>query len=134
LSLEAADADAAHAFRTHGHWSPGISFEMVRRAMKHSLCCTAHDAGDQVAMARVISDQTTYAYLSDVYVLEDHQGLGIAQIMLRALLDYPDFQGVRRWMLFTRDAHSLYARFGWKPLEYPERAMLLDFPVPEVCS
>lgn len=85
-------------------------------------------------MARVISDQATYAYLTDVYVLEDHQGQGIAQAMLRALLDYPGLQGLGRWMLFTRDAHSLYARFGWKPMEHPERAMLLDFPVPEVSS
>ena len=83
-------------------------------------------------MARVVSDLATFAYLSDVYVLEDHQGQGIAQAMMSALFDYPDLRGLRRWMLFTRDAHSLYARYGWEPLEHPERAMLLDLP--EACS
>lgn len=130
LSFDPADANAAaaHAFLARSYWSPGISFETVRRAMQHSLCCTVHDAGGQVAMARVISDLATFAYLTDVYVLEDHQGQGIAQAMLRALLRHPDLQGLGRWTLFTRDAHSLYARFGWKAMEHPERAMLLDFP------
>jgi GNAT superfamily N-acetyltransferase len=79
-------------------------------------------------MARVISDRATFAYLADVYVLEDHQGCGLAQAMLAALHDHSELQGLRRWMLFTRDAHSLYARFGWEPLAHPERAMLRNFP------
>ena len=79
-------------------------------------------------MARVISDRATFAYLADVYVLEEHGRQGLAQAMLAALHAHPDLQGLRRWMLFTRDAHSLYARFGWEPLEHPERAMLRSFP------
>ncbi|MDG2002206.1 MAG: GNAT family N-acetyltransferase [Novosphingobium sp.] len=134
MSFDLADADAvaAHDFLTRSYWSPGISLETVRRGMEHSVCCTVHTAAGQVAMARVVSDLATFAYLSDVYVLEDHQGQGIAQAMMSALFDYPDLRGLRRWMLFTRDAHSLYARYGWEPLEHPERAMLLDLP--EACS
>lgn len=130
LSFDQADADpvAAHAYLTRSYWSPGIPLETVRRAMAHSLCCTVHDANGQVGLARVITDYATHAYLSDVYVLEEHQGKGIAQAMLAALLAHPELQGLRRWLLFTRDAHSLYARFGWKRLHEPERAMLLDFP------
>jgi GNAT superfamily N-acetyltransferase len=130
LSFDLADADAAaaHAYLTRSYWSPGIPLETVRRAMAHSLCCSVHDAGGQVAMARVITDYATHAYVADVYVLEDHQGKGLAQAMMAAVKAHPELQGLRRWMLFTRDAHTLYARFGFEPLAHPERAMLLDSP------
>lgn len=123
-----ADPVAAHAFLTNSYWSPGISVETVRKAMKHSLCCTVHHAAAQIAMARLLTDYATHAYVSDVYVLDDHRGQGIAKAMLAAVLAHPDLQGLKHWMLFTRDAHSLYERFGWKPLANPERAMLLEFP------
>lgn len=122
------DAIAAHTYLTRSYWSPGIALDVVERALAHSLCCTVHASAGQVGLARVISDRATFAYLSDIYVLEEHQGKGIAKAMLEALAAHPDLQGLRRWLLFTRDAHSLYARFGWKPLNHPERAMLLDFP------
>jgi GNAT superfamily N-acetyltransferase len=76
----------------------------------------------------VITDYATHAYVSDVYVLEEHQGRGLAQAMIAALKAHPELQSLHRWLLFTRDAHSLYARFGFAPLAHPERAMLLDFP------
>jgi GNAT superfamily N-acetyltransferase len=128
LSFEPVDADpvAAHAFLTRSYWAEGIKLETVTRAMQHSLCFTVHHAGAQVGMARVISDCATYAYLSDVYVLEEHQGRGLAKAMLTAIQAYPDLRGVTLWMLFTRTAQSLYAQFGWQPLAHPERAMLLD--------
>ncbi|MDD3799993.1 MAG: GNAT family N-acetyltransferase [Novosphingobium sp.] len=130
LSFDPADADpaAAHAYLTRSYWAPGIPVETVARALDNSLCCTVHDGGGQVGLARVISDFATFAYLSDVYVLEQHQEQGLAKAMLAALHVHPRLQGLRRWMLFTRDAHSLYAGFGWKALAHPERAMLLDFP------
>ncbi|MEO7247107.1 MAG: GNAT family N-acetyltransferase [Novosphingobium sp.] len=130
LSLDGQDADpgAAHAYLTRSYWSPGIPLETVRRAIAGSICATVHNQAGQVGMARIISDRATFAYLADVYVLEAHQGRGLAQAMLAAVHDHPDLQGLRRWMLFTRDAHSLYARFGWAGLNHPERAMLLDNP------
>ena len=130
LSFEQADADpvAAHAFLTRSYWSPGIPLETVKRAMGNSLCCTVHDGQGQVAMARVTTDRATFAYLADVYVLEGHEGQGIAQAMVAALRVHPELQGLRRWLLFTRDAHSLYARMGFVPLPHPERAMLIDDP------
>lgn len=130
LSLVGTDVDieAAHAFLTQSYWSPGIGRETVARALAHSITASVHHGSDQVGMARVISDRATFAYLADVYVLEEHGRQGLAQAMLAALHAHPDLQGLRRWMLFTRDAHSLYARFGWEPLEHPERAMLRSFP------
>jgi GNAT superfamily N-acetyltransferase len=76
----------------------------------------------------VITDYATHAYVADVYVLVEHQGKGIAQAILAALKAHPDLQGMRRWMLFTRDAHTLYERFDFVPLAHPERAMLIEFP------
>ena len=86
-----------------------------------------HD-GAQVAMARLITDFATHAYLADVYVLEEHRGRGLSKAMLTHLQDRPDLQGLRRWMLFTRDAHALYERFGWAGSRHPERLMLRENP------
>lgn len=130
MSFDPQDADpvAAHAYLTRSYWSPGIPLETVARAMRHSLVCSVRDESGQVAMARIVTDYATHAYLADVYVLEEHQGKGIAQAMLAALQAHPELQGLRRWLLFTRDAHALYARFGWEPLAHPERAMRREFP------
>ena len=130
MSFDQADADpvAAHAYLTRSYWAAGVPLETVRKSMAHSLCCTVHDADGQVGMARVITDYATHAYVADVYVLEEHQGKGIAQAILAALKAHPDLQGMRRWMLFTRDAHKLYERFDFVPLAHPERAMLIEFP------
>ena len=124
------DAAAAHAYLTRSYWSPGIPLATVERAIANSLCVAVFHAGEQVAMARLLTDFATHAYLADVYVLEDHRGKGLSKAMLAHLQGRSDLQGLRRWMLFTRDAHSLYARFGWEPLSHPERAMLIEFPDP----
>lgn len=128
LSCEQGDADpvSAHSFLTRSYWSPGIALEKVARAIQNSLVCTVHFDNAQVGMARIISDHATYAYLTDVYVLDEHQGKGLASAMVTALKAHPELQDLHMWMLFTRTAHSLYERFGWKPLAHPERAMLLD--------
>ena len=128
LSFDPGDVDAvaAHAFLTRSYWATGITLETVARSIQHSLCCSVHHANAQIGMARVITDYATYAYLTDVHVLEEHQGQGLAKAMLTAIQAHQELQGVQMWMLFTRTAHSLYARFGWKPLAHPERAMLID--------
>jgi GNAT superfamily N-acetyltransferase len=122
------DAAAAQAYLTRSYWSPGIPLETVARAIANSLCVAVHHRGEQVAMARVVTDFATMAYLADVYVLEEHRGRGLSKAMLAHLHARPDLQGLRRWLLFTRDAHSLYERFGWTSLAHPERAMLQDHP------
>ena len=122
------DPVAAHAFLTTSYWSPAIPLATVERAIRNSFCIALFFEGAQIAMARVITDHATFAYLADVYVLEDHRGKGLSQAMLSFLQDHPQLQGLRRWLLFTRDAHGVYAKQGWQPLAHPERAMLLDFP------
>lgn len=118
------DAAAAHAFLTTAYWCEGIPLATVQRAIDHSLCIALHAEGQgQVGFARVVTDRTTFAYLCDVYVLQDHRGQGLADWMVQSLLAHPDLQGLRRFMLFTRDAHPLYARHGFKPLATPDRGM-----------
>lgn len=117
------DAVAAHAFLTTTHWSPGIPLETVQRAIANSLCVAARVNGQQVGFARMITDRATFAYLADVHVLPAWRRRGIAQRMLQALFDYAEVESMRRLMLVTRDAHSLYRGFGFTETAIPERIM-----------
>ena len=92
----------------------------MKRSIRGSLCVGVFFKGEQVGFARVISDCATFAYLCDVYVLEEHRGRGIASWMLEEILAHPKLQGLRRFTLATRDAHTLYARRGFAPLSHPE--------------
>jgi GNAT superfamily N-acetyltransferase len=122
------DIDAIHAFLTQSYWSPGIPRATVARAISHSLCFGAFWQGQQVGFARVVTDRTTFAYLCDVYVLEAHRGRGLAQQLMDHVVQHPDLQGLRRMMLATRDAHGLYARYGFKPLAAPDVMMEIHKP------
>ena len=124
--VEDIDVAAAHAYLARSYWSPNIPYATVEGAIANSLCIAVRFEGEQVAFARVVTDFATMAYLADVYVLEAHRGQGLSKAMLAHLHTRPDLQGLRRWLLFTRDAHALYAQFGWTALPHPERAMLRD--------
>jgi GNAT superfamily N-acetyltransferase len=80
-------------------------------------------AQEQVGFARVVTDKATFAYLADVYVLEAHRGKGLSRRLLEAIQAHEDLQGLRRFMLATKDAHGLYAQFGFKELANPSRMM-----------
>ena len=123
------DLDAVHAWLTRSYWSPGIPREVVARAAANSLCFGLHHVTDgQVGYARVVTDRASFAYLCDVYVLEDHRGQGLSKWLLQTILGHPDLQGLRRFMLATRDAHGLYAQFGFTPLAAPDRMMEIFRP------
>ncbi|WLT33045.1 GNAT family N-acetyltransferase [Geothrix sp. PMB-07] len=116
--------DVIHGYLTRSYWSPGISRELVERAARHSLCAGAFGPRSvQVGFARLITDHTTFGYLADVFVLEAHRGLGLAEAMVRTLMDLPEVQGMRRLMLATRDAHGLYRKLGWEPVTDPAPLM-----------
>jgi GNAT superfamily N-acetyltransferase len=126
LSTEAGemDVDAIHAYLSgESYWSRGIPREVVARAIRHSLCFGAFDGRAQVAFARVVTDRATYAYLCDVYVLDAYRGRGVGKWLMESIDAHPELQGLRRWGLVTRDAHGLYAQFGYTPLARPERFM-----------
>ena len=118
------DVDAIHAYLTRSYWSPGIPREIVERGIAHAECFGIyHNHDDQVGFARVVTDYTTFGYLADVFVLDTHRGKGLSKWLMECLDAHPDLQGFRRWMLATRDAHALYAKFAFTPLSNAERWM-----------
>jgi ribosomal protein S18 acetylase RimI-like enzyme len=122
------DLDAIHAYLTRSYWAEGISKELVARSMAGSLCFGLLDAERQIGFARVVTDRATYAYLCDVYVLEDYQGRGLGTWMMRELMTHPNLQGLRRFGLVTRDAHGLYEKLGFTPLANPGGYMEIARP------
>lgn len=123
------DAAAVHAFLTRSHWAEGSSLDLVKRCVAGSLCVGVyHATAGQVAFARVVTDRATFAYLCDVYVLEDHRGRGLAKWMMEAISANPDLQGLRRFVLVTKDAHDLYRPFGFTAPAFPERYMEIARP------
>ncbi len=118
------DIDGVHAFLCErSYWANGISRAKFENALKHSLPFGVYRNGAQIGFARVITDFETFAYLADVYVDEAHRGRGVSKLLLEAVTAHPDLQSLRRWMLGTRDAHGLYAQFGFIALEEPGRWM-----------
>jgi len=122
------DIGAIHAFLSQSYWSPGIPRAIVERAIANSLCFGVLRQGQQVGFARVVTDKATFAYLADVYILPEHRGQALAQRLMEQVFLHPDLQGLRRVLLATRDAHGLYAKFGFKPLAAPERIMEIHNP------
>ena len=119
------DLDAIHDFLTNkSYWVKGIPRETVARSIEHALCFGIYDGdGAQVGFARVISDFATVAYIGDVFVLDTHRGRGLGKWLMECITQHPALQGLRRWILTTRDAHGLYSQFGFTPVKYPERYM-----------
>ncbi|TNE32619.1 MAG: N-acetyltransferase [Alphaproteobacteria bacterium] len=124
----AIDAIATHQYLERSYWSPGVPLEIVQRAIRGSLCVAALAHGQQVGFARVVSDRATFGYLADVYVLEEHRGLGLSKAMIAYLQDHPELRDLRRWVLFTADAHGLYKQLGWNELARPQSGMERVFP------
>ena len=123
------DLDVIHGFLTNCYWARGIPREVVARSIEHSLCFGVYDGkGAQVGFARVISDFATIAYLGDVFILESHRRRGLSKWMMECIMQHPALQNLRRWILLTRDAHGLYAQFGFTPLKSPDRYMELHRP------
>ena len=122
------DVDVIHRFLTRSYWAEGIPRETVMRAIENSLCFGVYSGGEQVGFARVVSDFATYAYLADVFILEPYRERGLGKELIATVMAHPELQGLRRWSLGTRDAHGLYAQFGFTALENPSRMMEVANP------
>jgi len=127
--------DAIHAYLTRSYWSPGIPKDVVARAIANSLCFGIYQDDVQVGFARVVTDKASFAYLADVYVLEEHRRQGLSKRLVEMIQAHPDLQGMRRFLLATRDAHGLYAQFGFNPVARPQSLMEMrtqpDWLIPE---
>ena len=118
------DIDVIHEFLTNCYWSPGIPREIVQRGIANAECFGIfHRERQQVGFARAVTDYTTFAWLADVFVVEAHRRKGLSKWLMECILSHPQLQGFRRWVLATRDAHALYARFEFKPLNDATRWM-----------
>jgi GNAT superfamily N-acetyltransferase len=126
------DIETIHKFLAQSYWSPNIPREIVARAIENSFCFGIYSGisssgtpyrEKQIGFARVISDFATYAYLADVFVLEEFRGQGLSKWLMQCIMEHPALQGFRRFTLATKDAHGLYAQFGFKPLQSPDRYM-----------
>ena len=129
ISTDPARLDRAviHEFLRGSYWAPGIPREIVDRSIDNALCFGVYEGETQVGFARVITDRATFAYIADVFVLESHRGRGLAVWLMEAIRGHPDLQGLRRWILMTRDAHGLYEKLGFRTMENTGRCMeILD--------
>ena len=117
------DIDAIHAYLTNSYWGKGISRDVVARAIQGSLCFGMFHNDDQIGFARMVTDKATFGYLADVYILPAHQSKGLGKKLVEAVLQHPELQGLRRIMLATKDAHSLYRSYGFTELSEPQRFM-----------
>ena len=107
------DVAMIHGFLSRSHWAKGIPLEVLQRAIDHSLCFGLYCGGEQIGFARVVTDQATFAYLADVFVVEEERNAGLGQWLVETILERPELQGLKRWMLVTRNAQSLYRRCGF---------------------
>jgi GNAT superfamily N-acetyltransferase len=119
--------EVIHNFLRKSYWASKRSEEVIRRSIDHSLPFGIFAGQRQIAFARAITDYATFAWIADVFVDDDFRGKGLGKWLIDSMLRHPELQGMRRWVLATKDAHSLYATFGFNLLNKPERWMEVDF-------
>ncbi|HYV91165.1 MAG TPA: GNAT family N-acetyltransferase [Chitinophagales bacterium] len=112
-----------HQFLSQSYWANKRSPEIVKKSIENSLCFGIYFHEDQIGFCRAVTDFATFAYLADVFILEDHRGKGLSKWMMKCVMKHPELQGLRRWTLATKDAHGLYEQFGFKSFHWPERWM-----------
>ncbi len=122
------DVEAIHAYLSRSYWAENVPQDVIARAIENSLCFGVFYKQSQIGFARLITDSATFAYLSDVYILEEHRGKGLSKKLMETIMKHPQLQHLRRMVLATHDAHTLYEKFGFKQLTKPETFMELWKP------
>ena len=123
------DVDVVFRFLSEdSYWSPGIPRDVVERSINNSLCFGVYHGEAQVGFARIVTDKATFALVADVFIVEAHRGKGLSKWLLHEVMEHPDLQGLRRLLLLTSDAHSLYAQFGFTEIGNPWRFMEVLHP------
>jgi GNAT superfamily N-acetyltransferase len=120
--------DVIHNYLSkESYWAQNMPLDLIKESIAGSICFGIYIDNKQIAYARVITDNATFAYLADVFVLEEHRGKGLSKELMRFILDHPSLKKLRRFMLATRDAHGLYKQFGFNALAKPETMMEIKF-------
>ena len=117
-----------HFLADQSYWAPGIPRDVVARSIENSLCFGVYHDTTQVGFARIVTDKATFALLADVFIVEAHRGKGLSKWLMREVIAHPDLQGLRRLLLLTSDAHSLYAQFGFIAIDNAWRFMEVLHP------
>ena len=99
------------------YWAKGIPLELVEKSIQNSMCFSVLKNEKQIGFARVITDYTTFAYLADVFIDENFRGFGYSKKLMNFIMNHPDLQGLRKWMLMTKDAHGLYKQFNFSKMK-----------------
>ena len=120
------DITTIHNFLKTSYWAKDVPIAVVEKSISNSLCFGVYELDKQIGFARVISDYATFAYFSDVFILEAYRGQGLGTWLIKSILEYSELQNLRTWLLSTADAHELYRQFGFKSLPLPERLMILS--------
>ncbi|MBQ4857519.1 GNAT family N-acetyltransferase [Pseudoalteromonas agarivorans] len=114
-------------FIANSYWAKGIPKSVMQKAIDNSMCFGVYSAhNEQVGFARVVTDNATFAYLADVFIAPDLQGNGLSKLLVKTIVEHPDLQGLRRFLLATSDAHGLYAQYGFKPIDNPAILMQIN--------
>lgn len=123
------DIGCIHAYLSESsYWAQGRSIEKIEQSIRNSLCFGMYNAeGQQVGFARIVTDFAVFGYLMDVFILEDFRGKGLGKQLISTIITHPELQGLRKLMLATRDAHTLYSQFGFREVKDPENMMEFFF-------
>jgi len=125
------DFDRVHNYLCNeSYWAKGLPRERLKKAIENSMCFGVYKDGKQAGFTRVVTDNATFAYICDVFILADYRHLGLSKWLMQTIKQHPDLQGLRRWSLATADAHGLYTQFGFTPLSKPENWMEIFAPYP----
>ena len=127
------DIAAIHKYLSEeSYWAKGIPYATVEKSITYSLCFGVYEGNKQIGFTRLITDRTAFAYLCDVFILPAYQGKGLGKWLMQTMHAHPDLQGLRRWMLATKDAHGLYAQFGWVPMSEDQSKRFMQLHNPDV--
>lgn len=116
-----------HNFLSNSYWAKNIPIEIVKKSIENSLSFGIYNVENQIGFSRIITDYATFAYLADVFILEEFRGRGLSKWLMEVMINFPELNGIRGWMLKTLDAHELYKQFGFDKPRFPERVM--EYPV-----
>lgn len=123
-----------HYLSAESYWAKNIPLEVMKRSIDNSLCFGLYHQHTQIGFARLVTDKATFAYLADVFIIESFRGNGLSKWLVQTIKAYPEVQGLRRWMLGTKDAHGLYAQFGWTPIPEEMISRFMQLHNPDVYS
>ncbi len=130
---ELLDINTIHNYlSTESYWAECIPKSTVEKAIENSICFGVYKNNKQVGFARIITDKATFAYLADVFIIKEEQGKGLGKLLLQTIHQHPDLQGLRRLLLTTKDAHSLYEQFGWQKINDDLKGRLMTINKPNI--